>query len=105
MIVKIKRLTKATERTREGYYLNNLEESIDDFILEYNESNYRDKIIKVNKDYITFDLYNSETTDIIDNPDNYRVIFHCLGQHDVDELSDETMLVKQITKIEIRKVV
>lgn len=106
MLVKIKRLTKATEKNQEGYYLNNLEQCIDDYIKTYNNCNLEDKIIKVKKDHIIFDLHVSEyTKDILKNPDNYRIIFHCFGQHDIDELSDDTMLVKEICKLEIRKVV
>lgn len=106
MLVKIKRLTKAKEKNSKGFYLNNLEQCIDDYVETYNNGNLKNKIIKVKKDHIIFDLHVSEyTDDILKNPDNYRIVFHCFGQHDVDELSDDTMLVKEIRKIEIRKVV
>lgn len=105
MLVKIKRLTKAKEKSIKGYYLNNLEESIDDFMERYNRFSKDNKIIKINRDHITFDLDPSTHQDILDSPDDYRVVFHYIGQHDIDEVSDETIVVQQIYKFEFRKVV
>ena len=106
MLVKIKRLTKAGQPNQDGYYLNNLEEAICEFIYTYNISEYRHKIITFNDEYIVFNIFDKEEAQIIlNNIGEYRVAFKCIGELDTDEISEDTMIVNRITHLEIRKVV
>ena len=105
MLVKIKRMTKAGDKNKEGYYLNNLENCIKEFISLYNISDYKDKIISFDDEYVKFNIFDKEEAKIIlNNIDDYRVTFKCIGQLDTDELSDPAMFVESVTCIEIRRV-